>query len=452
ENAHYDAIMALTEQEIIRGYENNEFKPWENITRQHAAVILSQVADFDIPEDVDKVLEDYNDVDGNHRYAEQIATLTEAGVFKGDEDDNFNPEENITRQQMASVLVLAFDLDERFGELEDVEVNLDNVSKSHKDRVQILANLELTNQLEDFRPAEDITRAAFATFVHHAQSAGHVDVSIMHMNHTHARVDEMPKMITAIKKVREEKPDSLLLHAGDAFSGTLYFNEFNGKADLALMNLMGLDAMVFGNHEFDLGSSEEGHAALAHFIENANFPFVGANIDFSNDENLKDLVSKDSYSESPEAGEIYNQIVKEVDGEKIGIFGLTTEDTQNISSPGEVKFSDYINAAEEAVEAFEEQGIDKVIALTHIGYDNHAIGSDLLLAEVDGIDVIVGGHSHTQLDEPVVVDEDADGESKDPTVIVQANEYVNYLGTLDVEFDENGVIVGYAGELLDLGA
>src|SRR5699024_11877629 len=144
-----------TEQEIIRGYENNEFKPWENITRQHAAVILSQVADFDIPEDVDKVLDDYNDVDGDHRYAEQISTLTEAVVFKGYEDDNFNPEENITRQQMASVLVLAFDLDERFGELEDVEVNLDNVSKSHKDRVQILANLELTNQLEDFRPAED---------------------------------------------------------------------------------------------------------------------------------------------------------------------------------------------------------------------------------------------------------------------------------------------------------
>ena len=62
----------------------------------------------------------------------------------------------------------------------------------------------------------------------------------------------MPKTVTAVKDVRAEKPDSLLLHAGDAFTGTLYFNEFQGQADLAFMNLMGFDAMTFGNHEFDL--------------------------------------------------------------------------------------------------------------------------------------------------------------------------------------------------------
>ena len=79
----------------------------------------------------------------------------------------------------------------------------------------------------------------------------------MHTNDTHAALDKMAKTVTAVKEVRAENPDALLLNAGDVFTGTLYFNEFQGKADLALMNLMGYDAMTFGNHEFDLGSSAE---------------------------------------------------------------------------------------------------------------------------------------------------------------------------------------------------
>ena len=74
----------------------------------------------------------------------------------------------------------------------------------------------------------------------------------------------------------------------------------------------------------------------------------------------------------------------------------------------------------------------------------------LLAESVDGIDVIVGGHSHTQLDEPVVVDEDENGAEKDPTVIVQAYQYNDFLGTLDVEFDENGKVVGQIGELIEI--
>ena len=73
---------------------------------------------------------------------------------------------------------------------------------------------------------------------------------------------KQPKLVTAVKEVRTEKPDALLLNAGDVFSGTLYFNEFLGQADLEFMNLMKVDAMTFGNHEFDLGSSAEGHKAL----------------------------------------------------------------------------------------------------------------------------------------------------------------------------------------------
>ena len=95
-------------------------------------------------------------------------------------------------------------------------------------------------------------------------------------------------------------------------------------------------------------------------------------------------------------------------------------------------------------------GVNKIVAVTHIGYDdNPAVDNDLTLAaQVDGIDVIVGGHSHTQLNQPVVVEKDENGKKKDPTVIVQAYQYNDYLGTVDVEFDKKGKVIGQAGQLI----
>src|SRR5699024_706304 len=106
------------------------------------------------------------------------------------------------------------------------------------------------------------------------QEGENFDFSLMHMNDTHARVENYSKLLTAVNEFRGVNPNSLLFHAGDVFSGTLYFNEFRGEADLALMKLMGIDAMVFVNHEFDLGASPEGHQALADFVTEANFPFL----------------------------------------------------------------------------------------------------------------------------------------------------------------------------------
>nr|WP_309098858.1 5'-nucleotidase C-terminal domain-containing protein [Fredinandcohnia onubensis] len=272
------------------------------------------------------------------------------------------------------------------------------------------------------------------------------DLTIMHTNDTHASLDNMPKTVTAVKEVRAENPDSLLLHAGDAFTGTLYFNEFQGEADLAMMNLMGFDAMTFGNHEFDLGSSSEGHQKLVEFIQSAQFPFVSANVDFSKDAKF-DGIFNDSIASEIENGQIYNGIIKEVNGEKVGIFGLTTEETSDISSPGSIEFENYLDEARKAVEAFEAQEVNKIIALTHIGYDdNAAVDNDLILAEqVEGIDVIVGGHSHTELAEPVVVAKD-----ETPTLIVQTGNANSNLGVLNVEFDENGVVETHDGKLIEI--
>lgn len=278
-------------------------------------------------------------------------------------------------------------------------------------------------------------------------------LTIMHMNDTHAHADLLPNMMTAIKEVRTEDPEALLFNAGDVFSGTLYFNEYHGKADLALLNMMDLDAMVFGNHEFDLGSSENGHKSLSEFVSAAKFPLLGTNVDFSSDAFMNKLV-KNEFTDSPEDGKVFDGMVKEVNGEKIGIFGLTTEDTANISSPVNVKFLNYIKEAERAVQAFEEMGINKIVAVTHLGYDsNPDFGNDLQLATyVDGIDVVVGGHSHTQLSEPVVVNKDEKGTEKEPTVVVQAYQYSQLLGKLQVEFDGNGVVIGQAGQLIDVAS
>jgi 2',3'-cyclic-nucleotide 2'-phosphodiesterase (5'-nucleotidase family) len=279
---------------------------------------------------------------------------------------------------------------------------------------------------------------------------GQFALSIMHTNDTHANLDNatnkinVAKKMTAINSVRTANPSALLLDAGDVLSGTLYFNEYKGQADLEFMNLARYDAMTFGNHEFDLGTS-----VLADFVKNAQFPLVSANVNFANDANLKANFN-DNTTEAAQAGQIYNGIVKTINGEKVGIFGLTTVETPTISSPGaDVVFENYIEEAQKSVDAFEALGVNKIIALSHLGYDDSTTwDNDKELAKaVDGIDVIVGGHTHTKLDAPVF---DLTGD--EPTVIVQANEYNKFLGTLNVRFDENGKVITEEtkGKLLDI--
>jgi 2',3'-cyclic-nucleotide 2'-phosphodiesterase (5'-nucleotidase family) len=276
------------------------------------------------------------------------------------------------------------------------------------------------------------------------------NLSIMHTNDQHANVDNagnkinVAKKQTAINSVRATKPNALLLDAGDVFSGTLYFNEYKGLADLEFMNLAGYDAMTFGNHEFDMGTE-----VLANFVKEAQFPFLSANVNFAADANLKNRFNDETTSNAV-GGQIYNGMVKVVDGEKIGIFGLTTAETPTISSPGaDVVFENYITEAQKSVDAFKALGVNKIVALSHLGYnDSLTWDNDLeLAAQVEGIDVIVGGHTHVKLDAPVF-----ETTGVEPTVIVQANEYNKFLGTLDVTFDATGKVITTetTGKLLDV--
>lgn len=445
-------IYSLVEQGIINGYEDNTYKPEKSIERGQAANLLTAALKLDIPSDLNA----FEDVSIDSSFAKGAAATKAAGIFKGYEG-KFGVGDVLTREQMASVLVRAFEL-ELDPNGEDVSfTDWDAVSPTHQQNVKILAQHGITTGKADgsFAPKAPVSRAAFAVFLSRAleiQTDENYTLSIMHTNDTHANLKDVAKRATAIKEVRAVKPNALLVDAGDVMTGTLYFNEHKGQADLEFMNLAKYDAMTFGNHEFDQGGSEEGHQALSEFVKGADFPFVSANVDFSKDSLFDDVNQGGTYTDVPDNGNIYSGIIKEVDGEKVGIFGLTTVETPDISSPESIEFKDYIESAEEAVSAFEEQGIDKIVVLSHLGYDdNPAYDNDKLLATyVDGIDVIVGGHSHTELAEPDVVNEDENGQAKEPTVIVQAKEYNKFLGTVDVEFDQDGVVVGYAGELISI--
>ncbi|NDL69912.1 bifunctional metallophosphatase/5'-nucleotidase [Halomonas alkaliphila] len=279
--------------------------------------------------------------------------------------------------------------------------------------------------------------------------ADNYTLTLFHTNDLHGRTDQYPHLITTLKEARASYGEGLLLEAGDIFSGTLYFNEFQGQDALEFMNVMGYDAFVPGNHEFDLGDPETGHQALAAFFAGAEFPILGANLDFSAAPEFADMLGE-SISADPQAGMLYDGIIVEHQGEKIGIFGLSTQDSETISSPGQITISDYRQAAEAMVASFEEQGVNKIIALTHLGYDSDpSVGNDLLLAQhVAGIDIIIGGHSHTRVSPPTLMTENHAGEPQAPTVIGQAGEYGQHLGVMQVTFDADGVVQEVSGELL----
>lgn len=262
------------------------------------------------------------------------------------------------------------------------------------------------------------------------------NLSIMHTNDTHAHVEQYPRLVTAVNELRTQKENSLLVDAGDVFSGTLYFRQYLGLADLHFMNQLNYDAMTFGNHEFDKDSK-----TLANFINEMKFPMVSSNVNVTKDTDLSPLF-KNEIGTPGNGGNIYPAIIKEIDGEKVGIYGLTTPDTSFLASPGEnVVFEDVVQKSNETIDMLKAEGVNKIIVLSHLGYS-----PDLKLAdEVDGIDVIVGGHSHTKLDAPVLIDKE------EPTVIVQAGEYLNFLGLLDVTFDKEGKVTGHAGHLEAVG-
>ena len=220
---------------------------------------------------------------------------------------------------------------------------------------------------------------------------------VMHTNDTHSQIDSYSykadvnmggalRREAAIREVRAQYPNTLLLDAGDFSQGTPYFNFFKGYVEVRLMNAMGYDAVTLGNHEFDNGCS-----ALAARLKTAKFPVVCANYQFANKKLAK---------------VIKPYVIIERGGHKIGIFGLGVN-LNGYTAPQiarEVTYLDPVETARKMVSQLKARNCDMIICLSHIGVDKSKKDNDFELArQVPEIDVIVGGHSHEELKEPVVI-------------------------------------------------
>ena len=252
---------------------------------------------------------------------------------------------------------------------------------------------------------------------------------ILHTNDTHSTIEPFPskhskfpnmggvsKRHTILQKIRSEEEHVLLLDAGDIFQGTPYFNTFNGELEMKLMSLLQYDAATMGNHDFDIGL--EGFLNAQQF---ANFPFLCANYDFS--ETILDGKTK--------AYHIFHKA-----GIKIGVFGIgvALKGLVSIDNYGNTRYFDPISTANKIASELKSKSCDLVICLSHLGfeYENKNINSDRkLAAETENIDLILGGHTHTFFDKPLVLKN-----SKNKDVLVNQVGWGGvYLGRIDIDVE-----------------
>ncbi len=278
-------------------------------------------------------------------------------------------------------------------------------------------------------------------------AAAEYKLTILHTNDFHSRFEPINKydsacgdednaegkcfggsarLVTAVEEARGRADNSILVDGGDQFQGSLFYTYYKGKVAAEFMNKLGYDAMTVGNHEFD-----DGPEVLRGFIDSVDFPVLMSNADYADEELLTDKIKKSA--------------VIEVGGEKIGLIGLTPEDTHDIASPGpNITFSDPVPAVQAEVDKLTGEGVNKIIVLSHSGY----VVDQRVAQETTGVDVIVGGHSNTYLSN---TSDKAAGPY--PTVvngvqIVQAYAYGKFLGELNVTFDDDGNVVSAEGEPL----
>lgn len=280
------------------------------------------------------------------------------------------------------------------------------------------------------------------------------ELNILHINDFHSRIESINKfdstcsaeeegknecfggaarLLTAINQTRNalkaQGKNVLLLNAGDNFQGSLFYTTYKGTVEAEVLNAMKFDAMTVGNHEFD--DSEDG---LAGFLDKVQFPVVTANVVATAASKIGDRVKP--------------SIVLEVGGQKIGIVGAVANDTAELATPGpNITIAEDVAKISEQVQKLKQDGVDKIIALTHVGYPR-----DLeFIAKIPDVDVVVGGHTHTLLSNtdqkaegpyPTLVDNP--GGYKVP--VVQAGQYSKYLGDLKVVFDDSGVVKESKGD------
>ncbi len=249
--------------------------------------------------------------------------------------------------------------------------------------------------------------------------AGKGDIVIIHTNDSHSRVDTNMGMagVAALKEYYEATGAQVLLaDAGDTLHGLPFATVEEGSSVVDVMNLAGYDVMTPGNHDFNYGSEH-----LLELREEMEFELLAANV--KNAEDGTDFVSP--------------YTILERDGVTLGFFGLVTEETTFKTNPENIEtlqFTDPVAAAEEMVSYLQDRGVDYIIAVTHLGTDaSSEVTSELVAKNVDGIDLIIDGHSHTAYEKGCPVGD---------TLIVSTGEYMNAVGVVVISDDElSGTLV-----------
>jgi 5'-nucleotidase / UDP-sugar diphosphatase len=290
-----------------------------------------------------------------------------------------------------------------------------------------------------------------------AQGAPEYTLTVLHVNDTHSMFEptqtklildlddqlkgkavyvEMggfPQMADVINRLRAKEANPVLVHAGDFFQGSLYFTRYEGDADLLFWNKVKPDVATLGNHEFAKGAP----LLANHFLGQTKFPVVTANVDFSREPDLAGITPKP-------------YVIKTFNNQPIGFIGATTPDTAFISSPGKnITFRDPVASVQKAVDELTQQGVNKIVLISHLGYDL----DQALATQTTGLDIIIGGHSHTLLGDwknlgldarnpyPTAVKDHAGN----TVLIAQAWEWGKVVGDLKVDFDGQGKVVSWMG-------
>ncbi|KAF9349694.1 hypothetical protein BGX26_012050 [Mortierella sp. AD094] len=275
---------------------------------------------------------------------------------------------------------------------------------------------------------------------------GWLNLTVIHTNDIHARLDPANSLgvactatdiaqgncyggaarhKTLVQQLRKGKQNSLVLDGGD--EGTLFYNYYKGNVTAEVMNEVGYDLSTIGNHEWD-----DGPSVAARYWAKLKMPVVCANIDLSKNPELTHLVKP--YHIFENLG--------------VAVIGYITPLTGDISNSGPtVSFTDPIVAVQKYIDELQGKGIKRILALSHNGY-----APDMeLAAKTRGLDLIVGGHSHSYLGDPKnplyqgpypTIIKNLDGEN---TLIVQAYCWGRYIGNLDVSFNPEGKIVAWNG-------
>lgn len=259
-----------------------------------------------------------------------------------------------------------------------------------------------------------------------------VRLTILHTNDVHSRLDPFPMdggrnqglggvaaRAALIETIRREEEQVLLLDAGDIFQGTPYFNLYKGEPEIKAMTMMGYDACTIGNHDFDAGMENLATQLTGH----ANFPMLVSNYDFT--------------GTAMEGRTKPYQVFKK--GKlRIGVFGLGIEMHGLVPDNlyGATKYSDPIQKANEMADLLlMKEKCDMVICLSHLGYqykESDKVSDEVLARETAGIDLIIGGHTHTFMEEPVVF-----RNKKNVDVLVNQVGFAGIiLGRLDFEFSK----------------